>query len=112
MLSQVPWRFKRNVVKPNDIDVFAASMLRELEEVGDALETARSRKIGSNVVARDLNDRIDLDLALLHSISLACRYARPMPYANAASDRTRSDTVAQILCEEHSASLAAYLQQR
>jgi len=93
-------------VKANEINVFAAPMFRYLEEVWYAFETTGACKISSNIVERNRDDRIYFDLALFHSVSFADCYVRPMPYANAAGDRTRSDAIAQIFYEEHASSLA------
>ncbi len=93
-------------MKANEINVFAAPMFRYLEEVWYAFETTGACKISSNIVERNRDDRIYFDLALFHSVSFADCYVRPMPYANAAGDRTRSDAIAQIFYEEHASSLA------
>ena len=99
-------RPSRNVVKANEIHVFAVPMFRYLEEVWYAFETAGACKISSDIVERNRDDRIYFDLTVVHSVSFADCYVRPMPYANAAGDRTGSDAIAQILYEEHTSSLA------
>ena len=88
-------------MKPDEIHVFAASMFRHLEKVGYVFKAARAREIGSDVGECNRFDGVDFDLAVLHLVPFACAYAGPMPYANAAGDRARSDTVAQILHEQH-----------
>lgn len=80
-------------------------MFRHLEEVSNALKAAGAGEIRSDLVECNRDDRINFDLAFLHSVPLACRNVGPMPYTNAASDRTRSDPVAQILYEQHATSL-------
>ena len=80
-------------------------MFRHLEKVADAFKAAGACEIRSDVVEPNRYDRIDFDLAFLHSVPIAYLYAGLMPNANATSDVTRSDTVAQILYEQHAASL-------
>ena len=80
-------------------------MFRHLEEVSNALKPAGAGEIWSDLVESNRDDRINFDLPFLHSVPLAYRNAGPMPYPNAASDRTRSDPVAQILYEQHTTSL-------
>lgn len=93
-------------MKPNEIDVFAAPMFRHLEKVEYAFETACACKSRSNIVESNRDNRFDFDLARLRSVSFANGYARPMPYPDTAGDRARSDAIAQILYEEHAASLS------
>ena len=93
-------------MKSDQIHVLAAPVFGHLEKVAYSFKAAGAGEIRSDVVEGNRFDRIDFDLAFLHSVALAHRYAGPMPYANAAGDRTRSDTVAQILYEQHDTSLA------
>lgn len=83
-------------------------MFRHLEEVCYASEAADPCKILGNGVECNRDDRIDFDLALLHSVALADCYPWPMPYANTAGNRTRSYAIAQIFYEKHTSSLARY----
>jgi hypothetical protein len=92
-------------VKSDEIDVLATPMFRHLEKVAYPFEAAGACEIRSDVVERDRYDRINFDLAFLHSVPLAYAYAGPMPYTNTAGDLARSDTVAQILYEQHATSL-------
>src|SRR5437016_6281444 len=81
-------------------------MFRHLEKVEHAFETARMCKSRSNIVESNRDNRFDFDLARLRSVSFANGYVRPMPYPDTAGDRARSDAIAQILYEEHAASLS------
>ena len=92
-------------MKSNEVHVFATPMFRHLEKVAYSFKAAGACEIRSDIVERHRYDRINFDLAFLHSVPLTCRYAGPMPYANAARDLTRSNTVAQILYEQHATSL-------
>ena len=92
-------------MESNEIHVLPRPMSRDLEEIVYALETAGACELRGDVVDRNRHDRVNFDLAFFHDVPLACRYARPMPNANTAGDRTRSDAVAQILYEQHATSL-------
>ena len=92
-------------MKPDEKHVFATPMLRHLEKTGYVLKAAGAGKIRSDLVKCDRDNRINFDLALLHSIPLAHGNVRMLPNANTGSDGTRPDRVAQILYEQHDTSL-------
>jgi hypothetical protein len=82
-------------------------MFRHIEKIPYAFEAAGARQFQSDIRERNRNDRIDFDLAFLHAIPLTNGYAGPMPDANAAGDTAGTDSIAQILYEQHLASLNA-----
>ena len=53
---------------------------------------------------------IDLDLAILHPITVADRHVRMCPYADAARDGTMPHRISEILRELHVLSLAERVQ--
>jgi len=93
-----------HVVESDQIDVLALAVLRDLEEVNHTLETRRSRQLWSDIRETDRQDRIYLDLTLLHPIAVADLYVGTHPYADAASDFAAPNSVAQALREDHSES--------
>ena len=92
-------------MEADEIHVFATPMFRDLEQIAYTLEAAGTGKIRSDLVQRNRDDRIHFDLPTLHSVPLTHRNAGPMPYTNAARDRAGSHPIAQILYEQHAASL-------
>ena len=98
-------------MKSDEIHVFATPMFRHREKVAYSFKAAGACEIRSDIVERNRYHRINFDLAFLHSVPLAYPYVGPMPYANAASDLTRSDTVAQILYEQHATKFRARYRQ-
>src|SRR6185503_16127006 len=59
---------RRNVVKSDEIHVLATPMFRHLEKVAYAFKAAGAGEIRSDVVERYRRDRINFDLAVLHSV--------------------------------------------
>jgi hypothetical protein len=96
-----------NVMKVNEIDIFSATMFRHLEKIPHACEATCARQIRRDLRKCNGKDRIDFDLAFLHSVPLAYGYSRTMPYAHATRDTAGTDSVAQILYEQHVTSLNA-----
>jgi hypothetical protein len=80
-------------------------MFGHFEKIDYVLEAALARKIRSYIVDANRRDRVDFNLAPFHSVSPADGNARLMPYADAAGNRARPDAIAQVLLEEHVASL-------
>jgi hypothetical protein len=68
----------------------------DLEEVLDAMKPAGAGELRSDVIEGNRDDRINFDLALFHPVSLAGRDAWLMPDANARTNCTRSDSIADI----------------
>ena len=80
-------------------------MFGDLQKVVDSLEPAGARDSRGEVVELDRLDRIDLDLPLLHPVSLAGSYARVMPHTDGGGDLAGADGRAKEFGEEHARSL-------
>ena len=90
-------------MKTNQIDVVAFTMFRHLEQVEHAQEARLARQRWSNIGKPDQGDRIDLDLTLSHSITLAFFYVGAHPNSDAAGYVPSNDFFAKALCENHHA---------
>ena len=89
-------------MESDQIDVLSLTVLRDLEEVYQPLETRRSRQLWRDIRETDRQDGIYLDLPLFHSVAVPGPYVGPHPYADAASDFAAPNSVAQALREDHS----------
>jgi hypothetical protein len=103
------WRY---VVESDQINVLALAVLRDLEEVNHTLETRRSRQLWSDIRETDRQDRIYLDLTLVHLVAVADLYVGTHPYADAAIDFAAPNSVAQALREDHLESLLVAAERR
>jgi len=92
-------------VEPDQIDVLALAVLRDLEEVDHPLETRLPREVWRDVFEADRQDRIHLDLTLFHAVAVADLDVGTHPYADAARDFAAPNSLAQALGEDHSESL-------
>jgi hypothetical protein len=98
-----PWpRARGQVVEPDQIDVLAASVLGDRQEVFHIGETRLAREIVGDVVELDRLDRFDLDLAIIHRIASADFDVRAHPDADAAADASASNAFAKTLGKDHS----------
>jgi hypothetical protein len=89
-------------VEPDQVYVFALTVLRNPEEVDHALEARLSRQLRSDVREPNWQDRIDLDLTFFHPVAIANLDVGAHPYSDAARDSSATDSVAQTLSEDHS----------
>jgi hypothetical protein len=94
-------------MKVNEIDIFSATMFRHVEKIPHACKATCAHQIRRDLRECNWKDRIDFDLAFLHAIPLTYDDSRTMPYAHATRDTAGTDSVAQILYEQHVASLNA-----
>ena len=88
-------------MESDQIDVLALAVLRDLEKVDHTLKARRSRQLRSNIRETDRQDRIYLDLTLLHPVAVADLYVGTHPDADAASDFAVPNSGAQPLREDH-----------
>ena len=87
-------------MEPDQIDVLALAVLRDVEEVDHALETRLPRQLRRDVREIHRQDRIHLDLPLLHAVTVSDLDVRTHPYPDAARDLPSANTVTQALGED------------
>src|SRR6185503_18220144 len=93
---------RRNVVESHQVHVRAVAMLRDLQQVDDAVEARLPRQLRRDVRHLDLLDRVDFDLPHCGAaVALARLDARRLPDANAASNLAAPDAGTQTLGEVH-----------
>jgi hypothetical protein len=88
-------------VEPDQVNVVAAAVARDSQQVIDALETRFTREIVSNVFPSDLIDGIDDDVAVVHLVAIPDLDVRTGPDSDAAPDSSPADSLTQSLCEDH-----------
>jgi hypothetical protein len=88
-------------VKADEIDVLARSMLGDLEEINYAQEPGFNGQLMSDVLNRDLLNRVDLDFTLFHPVAAPDPDVRALPDTNARGDRPTPYTLSKSLRENH-----------
>src|ERR1700756_2021311 len=91
----------RQVMEPDEIDVLAASVLRNLQQIRDAREPRLARDLVRDVVESDLLDGVDFDLPRAQPIAVSDLHPRRHPDADAARDLAGANGVAQVFRELH-----------
>jgi kynurenine formamidase len=96
-----------DVVKVDEVNIFASPMPRDLQQIADTGEAAFAGEARRDLFDGDRRDGVDFDLAAFEMISLAHANVGTHPHANASRDRTASNAVAQVFREQHRTSLAS-----
>jgi len=99
-------------VESNQVDVVAATVFRDREEVGHVFETRTSRQVWSDVGQADRPNRIHFDLTLIHAVTPTNLDVGTCPYSDAARDGASSHSLPEPLGEDHAASVRLSAQLR
>src|SRR2546421_13051512 len=86
---------RRQVMESNQVHVVAAAVSRDSQHVIHAVEPRFTREIVGDVGNGNRRNRIDDDVALVHSVPATDLYVRTRPDANAASDSPPPDSLAK-----------------
>ena len=92
-------------MEPNQIDIFAFTVLGNLEQIDEPQETRLARQLWSDVGKTDGRDGIHLDLTFFHAVPGAHFDVGTHPYSDTASDFTAANSLAKPLGEHHEESL-------
>jgi len=92
-------------MEPNQIDVFAFTVLGDLEQINETQETRLARQLWSDIGKTDGRDRINLDFTFFHAVPGTDFDVRTHPYPDAASDFSAANSLAKPLGEHHEESL-------
>ena len=92
-------------MEPNQIDIFAFTVLGNLEQIDEPKETRLARQLWSDIRKPDRLDRTHLDLTFVHTIPSAHFDVRAHPYSDTASDFSATNPLAKPLGEHHEESL-------
>ena len=99
-------------MESNQVDVVAATVFRDREEVGHVFETRTSRQVWSDVGQADRPNRIHFDLTLIHAVTPTNLDVGTCPYSDAARDGASSHSLPEPLGEDHAASVRLSAQLR
>jgi hypothetical protein len=91
----------RDVVEADEVDGLAAAVLRDFEEVEDAEEAGGTGEFRCDVGKANGFDGVDFDFAFFHAVAAADFDVGTYPDANAGSDGTAANAIAEALGEEH-----------
>ena len=92
-------------MKPNQVNILARTMLRDLQQIDHTQEPGLSRQRWSYLQKSDRLDRIHFDLTFLHTVPATNPDMRPLPDSNAARDLSPANALAKPLGEHHEESL-------
>ena len=81
-------------MKPDQVNVFTFSVLRDFEQIEHAKETGCPRQRRRDIGKSNRLDGVDFNLAFIHAIAPAYLHVRAKPYPDAASDFTAPDSIA------------------
>lgn len=95
-------------MKADQVDVIAASVLRDFEKVDDTVEPRTPREFRCDIRKPDRFNRIDLNLPFVHRIACADSDALTHPDPHATGDLAPTDAVAQTFGEDHGRILIDY----
>jgi hypothetical protein len=99
-----------HVMEPDQINILASTMFRDLEQVQNAKESRLSRQFRSNIRKPDRFNRVNFNFAFLHSVSRPHSNAGTHPDSHTASDFSPTYPLPQPLSEHHEQSLRPTLQ--
>lgn len=88
-------------MEADEIDLFAAAVFSDFEQVDDAEKTGFAGKLGCDVGEADGLDRIHFDFTFFHGVAPAGFCAWAFPDANAARDVSAANTVTEAPGEHH-----------
>jgi len=89
-----------HVVKPNQVDILAFTVFRDLEQIDDTQEIRLSRQLWSDIRKTDRLNGVHFDLTFFHTVSAADSDMGTRPYADAASDFSTTNSFAKALAED------------
>jgi len=92
-------------VKPNQIDIFAFTVLGNLEQIDETQETRLARQRWGDIGKTDGRDGIHLDLTFFHTVPGAHLDVRTHPDPDAAGDFSAANSLAKAFGEHHAESL-------
>jgi len=93
-------------VKPDQVNIVSFAVFGDFEQIDDPQEARFPRQLGSDIGKTYLRDGIYLNLAFLHAIAAAYLDMRARPDADAASDLSPANSIAEAFGEDH---LTAFL---
>src|SRR5262249_42463515 len=91
----------RHIMEAYQVDLVAATVLRDAQQIGDARESGFARKVVGDVFLTDRLDRIDDHAPVGHGIAATDLHVRADPNPHRAPDSAAADSIPQPLLEQH-----------
>lgn len=88
-------------MEPDQVNILALAMPRELQQIGDARKTRLPRQLWRDVRHADELDGIDFDLTVVHTVPRADPDMGAGPEPDAAGDRSAADSFPKTFREDH-----------
>jgi hypothetical protein len=88
-------------MEPNQVQLVAASMSCDSQQIIDAVESRFTGQIVRDVGDGNRRNRIHDDVALVHPVTATRLYMRTHPDANTASDSPAPDSLSKAFGEHH-----------
>lgn len=88
-------------MEADEVDLVAAAVFGDFEEVEDAEEAGGAGQLGRDVGEADGFEGVDFDMTFLHGVTSAGFDAGTLPDADAQGNVSATNSVAQALCEHH-----------
>ena len=95
----------RHVVEPNEINILAFTVLRDLEQINDAHESRLARQCWGDIRKTDRLNRIHFDLTFFHTVSVAHYDVGTHPHSDTAGDFSSTNSIAKSLGKRHEMSV-------
>jgi hypothetical protein len=92
---------RSHVVESDQINILTATVFRDFEQVQNAKESRLARQFRSNIWKPYRLNRIDLNLAFLHTVPHAYSNVGTRPDSHAASDFSATNSLAKSFSERH-----------
>ena len=90
-----------DVVKTNQVNIVSAAMFGHFQQINHPQKAGCKGQLVCDVLNSDLLNGIHLNFAFFHLVALPHMYARALPDANAARDRSAFYSLPEALCEKH-----------
>jgi hypothetical protein len=100
-----PFGVRTHIVESNQVNIFAFTVFRDLEQIYDTQESGLARQCWSDIRKTDRLDGIHFDLTFLHAVPVAHFDMGPRPDSDTASDFSSTNSLAKPLGEHHEESL-------
>ena len=88
-------------MESNQIDIFAFTVLRNLEQIDDTKETGLACQLWSDIQKTDRLDRIHFDLTFIHAVPGSHFDVGTHPDSDTASDFSTTNSLTKSLSEHH-----------
>lgn len=90
-----------HIVEANEVDVLAAAVFCDLEQIENSKESRFTSDLWRNVWKPDRFDGVDFDGALAHAVSLTNQNMRTSPKTNATGDFSATNSFPKSFGEYH-----------